>query len=134
MDKEKNLMAQANDDEDPPAHEDFLDFELEIGAGSGRAYPVAVVRSAAGEARETMQFPLDDLALENQLLTLQNALPVALRGKSRHILLPEEQSAQDFGLTLFNILFTGAIGNCYAMSRRETERQGAAGEITDPLP
>ena len=28
----------------------YLDFELEVGPGSGRDYPVAVVRSPAGEA------------------------------------------------------------------------------------
>jgi hypothetical protein len=110
-------------EKDPPAQEDFIDFELEIGPGSGRSYPVAVVRSAAGEARGIMQFPLDDLELENQLLTLQNAL-LRSGGKPRHIMLPEEQSVQDFGLTLFNTLFMGAIGNCYAVSRREAERQG----------
>ena len=106
-----------------PQGEDFLDFELEIGAGSGRAYPVAVVRSAAGEARETMQFPLDDLALENQLLTLQNAL-LRSGGKPRHIQLPEEESVQNFGLTLFKTLFAGEIGNCYAISQREAGQQG----------
>ncbi len=46
-----------------PAGEDFLDFELEIGAGSGRVYPVAVIHSAAGEARGMMQFPYDELLL-----------------------------------------------------------------------
>jgi hypothetical protein len=56
-------------------------------------------------------------------LTLQNAL-LRSGGKSRHILLPEEQSVQDFGLTLFKTLFAGAIGNCYAVSRREAEQQG----------
>jgi len=30
---------------------DYLDFELEIGPGAGREYPLAVVRSPAGEAR-----------------------------------------------------------------------------------
>ncbi len=109
-------------EEDPPAQEDYLDFELEIGTGSGRVYPVAVVRSAAGEAREMMQFPYDDLALENQLLMLQNAL-LRSGGKPRHILLPEEQSVQDFGLALFKILFVGEIGNCYAVSQREAEQQ-----------
>ena len=123
MDKEKNLETQANDNDDPPAREDFLDFELEIGTGSGRVYPVAVVRSAAGEVRGMMQFPYDDLALENQLLTLQNAL-LRSGGKPRHILLPEEQNVQDFGLTLFNTLFSGAIGNCYAVSQREADLQG----------
>ena len=34
----------------------YLDFELEIGTGSGREYPIAVVRSPAGEARETMHY------------------------------------------------------------------------------
>ncbi len=111
-----------NPKEDPPT-EDYLDFELEIGTGSGRVYPVAVVRSAAGEAREQMQFPLDDLALENHLLTLQNAL-LRSGGKPRHILLPEEQSVQDFGLTLFNTLFVGEIGKCYAYSWREADQQG----------
>jgi len=70
-----------------------------------------------------MQFPFDDLALENQLLTLQNVM-LRSGGKPRHIMLLEEQSVQDFGLTLFNTLFTGAIGNCYAVSRREAELQG----------
>jgi hypothetical protein len=64
----------------------YLDFELEIAAGSGREYPVAVVYSVAGEAHETMRFPFDELALENQLLALQNAL-LRSGGKRRQILL-----------------------------------------------
>ena len=47
---------------------DYLDFDLEIGEGAGREYPVAVLRSPAGEARATMRFPYDELALENRLL------------------------------------------------------------------
>jgi hypothetical protein len=35
----------------------YLDFELEIGPGRGQEYPISVVRSPAGEARETMRFP-----------------------------------------------------------------------------
>jgi hypothetical protein len=35
---------------------------------------MAVIRSPAGEARETMRFPFDELALENQLGALQIAL------------------------------------------------------------
>ena len=37
---------------------EYLDFELEIGPGLGREYPVAVIRSPAGEARETMTLSL----------------------------------------------------------------------------
>jgi len=38
---------------------DYLDFEIEIGQGEGRDYPVAVIDSPAGEARGTMRFPYD---------------------------------------------------------------------------
>ena len=62
----------------------YLDFELEIDLGTGREYPVAVVRSPAGEAREIMRFPFDELALQNHLLKLQNAL-LRSGGKSRKI-------------------------------------------------
>jgi hypothetical protein len=41
---------------------DYLDFEIEIGQGQGREYPVSVIHSPAGEARETMRFPFDEQA------------------------------------------------------------------------
>jgi hypothetical protein len=82
----------------------YLDFELEIAAGSGREYPVTVVRSAGGEVHETMVFPFDELALENQLLTLQNAL-LRSGGRRRQIMLSEEQAVQNFGRALFDALF-----------------------------
>ena len=102
---------------------DYLDFEVEIGVGSGRAYPVTVIRSASGEARETMHFPFDELALENQLLSLQNAL-LRSGGKRRQMLLPEEQSVQNFGRALFNALFTGEVGKRYAVSQLAASNQG----------
>jgi hypothetical protein len=102
---------------------DYLDFEVEIGVGSGRAYPVTVIRSASGEARETMLFPFDELALENQLLSLQNAL-LRSGGKRRQMLLPEEQSVQNFGRALFNALFTGEVGKRYAVSQLAASNQG----------
>jgi hypothetical protein len=36
----------------------YLNFELEIGHGDGREYPVAV-RAPGGETRATMRFPFD---------------------------------------------------------------------------
>jgi sugar lactone lactonase YvrE len=104
-------------------HLDYLDFELAIGSGSGREYPIAVVRSAAGEAHETMHFPFDELALENQLLSLQNAL-LRSGGKRRQILSPGEQTVQNFGRALFEALFTGEVRSHYAVSRREAAQQG----------
>ena len=102
---------------------DYLDFEIEIGLGEGRIYPVAVVRSAAGEARETMQFPFDELALENQLLALQNAL-LRSGGKRRQMLLPEEQTVQKFGRALFHALFREEVGKRYAVSQQVAFHQG----------
>jgi len=102
---------------------DYLDFDLEIGVGRGRKYPLAVVRSPAGEARETMQFPFDELALENQLLTLQNVL-LRSGGKRRQILSPDEQVIQNFGRALFEALFTGEVHTRYALSQHEAFHQG----------
>lgn len=102
---------------------DYLDFEVEIGVGSGRTYPVTVVRSASGEARESMHFPFDELALENQLLSLQNAL-LRSGGKRRQMLLPEEQTVRNFGRALFKALFTGEVGKRYAVSQLAASNQG----------
>jgi len=95
----------------------YLDFEVEIGPGAGREYPVAVIRSPAGEAHETMRFPYDELALENRLLRSG--------GKRRQVLSPDEQAVQDFGRDLFNALFTGEVRNRYDVS---LERAWHAGQ------
>jgi len=96
----------------------YLDFDIEISIGSGREYPVAVLRSVAGEARETMRFPFNDLALENQLLTLQNVL-LRSGNNIRLIRTTEEQFVQNFGGALFNALFTGDVRSRYLVSRHE---------------
>lgn len=100
----------------------YLDFELEIGLGSGLEYPVAVVSSPAGEARETMHFPYDEPALESCLDKLQIAL---LRSAARHrgALSCEEQSVQEFGQKLFDALLTGQMRSLYDTSLRQAEQQ-----------
>ena len=104
-------------------HLNYLDFELEIGPGSGREYPVAVVRSPAGEVRETMRFPYDELALESHLKDLQIAL-LRSGGKRRRVLSPEEQTVQGFGRDLFNALLSGEVRSRYDVSLREAAQQG----------
>jgi len=100
----------------------YLDFILEIGAGRGRAYPVFVIGSPAGEAHDFMRFPFDARGLENQLLALQTAL---LRSGSKHrkIISPEEQTVQNFGQALFDALFIGEVRSCYDVSQREAFHQ-----------
>jgi hypothetical protein len=100
----------------------YLDFDLEIGAGIGRAYPVAVVGSPAGEARATMRFPFDDAALSAHLNTVQAALL-----SSGQPLRQAGQAVQDFGQQLFEALFTGDVRSCYDVSQREAARHDDRG-------
>jgi len=101
---------------------DYLDFELEIGVGDGLEYPVAVLRSPAGEARERVEFPFGELELENRLQALQIAL---LRTGSilRQVLTPEEQAVQAFGRALFEMLLCGEVRSRYDVSLREAAAQ-----------
>jgi hypothetical protein len=103
--------------------ENYLDYELEIGPGEGRMFPVTVIRSPAGEAQETMNFPFDHLALENRLKDLQIAL---LRSGSKHrrVNLPEQQTVQDFGKDLFKALICGETRSRYDVSLNKALQQG----------
>lgn len=102
---------------------DYLDFELEIDTGSGREYPVRVINSPAGEAREIMYFPFGELEIENKLQALQIAL-LRSGGKRREMLSPEQRTVQDFGRTLFNALLTGEVRVRYDVSLRDATLQG----------
>jgi len=101
----------------------YLDFEIEISPGAGREYPVAIVRSPAGEARETMKFPFDELALKDRLQNLQIAL-LRSGGKRRSFLSPEERTVQEFGQKLFDALLTGEMRSRYDVSQREAAQKG----------
>jgi hypothetical protein len=98
-------------------HLDYVNFDLEIAHISGLDYTVTV-RSGAGEAQEVMRFPFDELALENRLLMLQNAL-LRSRGHARRILSHDEQTVEDFGRTLFDALFKGEVRSRYDMSQQQ---------------
>ncbi len=89
------------------------DFELEIDAGDGSAYPVAVLHSPAGAARGVMHFPFSRAELDAQLAGLEQAL---LDGAS-----PEDAAlAQRFGAALFDALIQGDIRTAYDQSRQRT--------------
>ncbi|MGE5601560.1 MAG: CHAT domain-containing protein [Nitrososphaerales archaeon] len=101
----------------------YLDFELEIGPFDGRAYPVSVVQSPAGEARESMRLPFDEGALEQNLQALQIAM-LRSGGAYRRVLSREEASVQNFGRALFDALLAGELRSRYDISEREARRQG----------
>lgn len=102
---------------------EYLDFVLEIHTGRGLEYPVSVIHSPAGEARATMHFPYDELALENRLLALHNAL-LRSGGKHRRAPSSEERTIRDFGEDIFDALITGEISNRYDVSREKALQQG----------
>jgi hypothetical protein len=104
---------------------DYLDFDLQITSGRRRRYPVSVDNSPAGEAHETMLFPFAPLALENQLLSLENALLQSGTERARRrIAAPEQRTAQEFGVALLDALLTGDIRSRFDVSRREALAQG----------
>lgn len=100
---------------------DYLNFEIEVGHGSGREYEISV-RSPAGDAREIMRFPYDKLVLENRLKDLQIAL-LHSGGKRRRVASPQEQAVQKFGLELFNALITNEVRVRYDVSQGLAERE-----------
>lgn len=100
-----------------------LDFELEIGPGHDREYPVSVLESPAGQAQETMHFPFSQQLLESQLENLQVALLRSAEPR-REQQSEQEGAAQDFGRALFDALFTGEVGILYDSSRRQAAEQG----------
>ncbi len=100
----------------------YVDFELQISAGAGRRYPVAVVRSPAGEARETMVFPFEQAALKQRLTAMEAAL-FRLGGNGQTQSLRQEDPIRQFGQELFNALFTGEIRSLYDVSRSRAETQ-----------
>ena len=104
----------------------YLDFELQIDPGRGNDYPVALLHSPAGEARETMHFPFEEVELSNCLRDLQ----VTLRGSGgprRHIGSrvgsQEDRTVQQFGRALFDALFTGEIRSRYDVSKQQGVQQ-----------
>ncbi|MHB8575567.1 MAG: CHAT domain-containing protein [Dehalococcoidia bacterium] len=107
----------------PPRMPEYLDLELEIGEGRGRQYPVAVVRSPAGEARDTMHFPFDRLALDGHLKTLELAL-LRSSTRSRRLGSADAQGVQAFGQALLDNLLTGPLRTSYEGSLMQAKQSG----------
>jgi formylglycine-generating enzyme required for sulfatase activity len=102
---------------------DYLDFDLEIGRGDGRTYPLAVLHSPAGNVRGYFDLALSQLELANRLLALQNAL-LRSGGARRKAPTPNEQTVRDFGQELFNSLFNADVRSLFFESKRIAGSQG----------
>jgi len=106
-------------------HLNYRDFEIEIAPGQGNGYPVAVLRSPSGQARNTMHLPFDQRMLEQQLTALEKAV----LGKPNEDMIPwptgqDNQIAQHFGSQLFEALIRDEVRSVYDMSRQATIANG----------
>lgn len=102
---------------------EHVDFQLEIGAGRGRRYPVEVLSSPAGEAHETIHFPFDEATLEKHIANLHEAL-IRFPLPTLRAPLPEDLTVRDFGRSLFDSLFSGAVRTAYDESLFSARQQG----------
>ena len=114
----------------------YEDFDISIEAVAGRTYQVVVLHSPAGEAREMVDFPFDDLKLKLQLSQLENAL-LKSSGRSRREPSKTEQPVLAFGQALFEFLMHGEVGRRYAVSYDRCQQAGKGLRlklrIQDPL-
>jgi len=106
-----------------PAERRSVDFVLHIGRGNGRKYPVAVIETSSVTAQETMNFPFDEIVLENHLLRLSKAIleSATLR---RDVQSQGKKDVCQFGSQLFDALIAGAVRERYDAARSEASRQG----------
>lgn len=106
-----------------PESSAYLDFELQIGLGQGRDYPVSVLSSPAGTPQDIMHFPFDELQLDSRLKDVQIALLLPAEAR-RRASTAEEQGIQRFGRELFDALMVGEVRSAYDISCRQAESQG----------
>jgi hypothetical protein len=102
---------------------EYIDFEVEIGEQTADGYPVAVLRSPAGEPRGMLRLPFDGLELENKLQALRLAL-LSSSTTVRRMASPEDATVESFGGALFDALFVGDVRSCLDVSRHEASATG----------
>lgn len=103
---------------------DYLTFDIEIGQGEAQHYPVRVINSPAGEARNSMYLPLDD-HLQLLLAGMKQAIHRLSKGRGlqQSIVSPEEQTVRELGIYLFDALFASEIRGRYDVSRQIAQHQ-----------
>jgi hypothetical protein len=105
---------------------EYIDFELEVGPGSKgrrRTYPLAVLRSPAGEPRGSLKLPFDERGLRLRVLALENALLRSGATQTRRMPSIDEAPVQAIGQGLFGALLSGEVLSCYDQSQRIAREQ-----------
>src|SRR5712691_2417797 len=102
----------------------YINFDLEIGPGSSRRYPV-VVHSPVGEARATLHFPFSETELEARLAELEQAVLNSYEDQNCLPTLEErKQVLQTFGQQLFEAVMVGDVRGRYEVCRHEVQQKG----------
>jgi hypothetical protein len=102
---------------------DTLDFELEIGQGSGQSYPVTA-RAPGGEAATSMRLPLTTEELDYQLGVIKDAV-LASSAVVRRLATYEEQPVQKLGRLLFDALVADDVRGLYVASAQRARQEGS---------
>jgi formylglycine-generating enzyme required for sulfatase activity len=102
---------------------EYEDFDVSLDTLDGRTYQVSLLRSPAGEAKETIDFPFDTVALQLHLTRLENALLKSGR-KRRRVPGETELPVLALGQALFDFLMNGEIGQRFAVSYDRCQQAG----------
>ena len=116
------------------ASADYLDFEMQLSAGSEGAYRVEVLRSPAGTINETIQLPFDEAELASRLQAVEKARGAGEHtrkaGEARRDRMappPADREAvgkvEDFGRELFEALMASEVRAYYRTSLNEARKQ-----------
>ena len=90
------------------------DFEIEIAAGDGQAYPVSVLRSPSGQARSVLRLPSEHLPVSQWVVEVQDAVSSGQADVS---------ALQSVGQALFEALFCDDVGRIYDLSQQTVRAQ-----------
>jgi hypothetical protein len=101
---------------------DYHDFEVKLRSTGGQDYEIDV-RSPSGERTSSVRFPFDHLALESRLQALEIAL-LKSGGTRRDIKFKEEETVEDFGRALFDMMLGGEVRDLYRRSRQKALDDG----------
>lgn len=103
---------------------EYLEFEIHIAPGTGQEYPVAVLKSPAGEARATFKFPYDPATLAAQLQGVEAAVRESaypVRGIQMEE--PKQEPVSAFGKLLFESLFVDQVHQNFRASQAQARQE-----------
>ncbi len=100
-----------------------LDFELEIGLGTGETYPV-LARAPGGEVPAQLRLPVPLAELDRQLVVIRGAV-LASSAVTRRLPTGDEQPVRQLGQQLFEALIADDVRGLYVASGQRARERGA---------